>query len=208
MNYPEPDITVHVDVTNPGQFFGCCGLLELAHRLWPDVKAWFHPKLSTFGISAPDDSTKRPDLVDELRGCVISETENGTIQVGQPFGFALDWWETNDDDLKPLKIWAGQQKPHKIVCAAQNALPETTEVALLDRGSVMREQDRQGKSKKVEPFYFDARRFAPALDVGFSLDTHDAETIAHPAVELLCFIGLQRFRPRASSLRWHFEYRA
>ena len=35
MSYPEPSITVNVDVTNPGQFLACCGLLELADRLWP-----------------------------------------------------------------------------------------------------------------------------------------------------------------------------
>ena len=26
--------SVNVDPTNPGQFFACCGLLELADRLW------------------------------------------------------------------------------------------------------------------------------------------------------------------------------
>ncbi len=29
------NITIPVDLTNPGQFFACCGLLELADRLWP-----------------------------------------------------------------------------------------------------------------------------------------------------------------------------
>ncbi len=208
VNHQEPGITVQVDVTNPGQFFACCGLLELAHRLWPDVEAWFHPNLATFELSAPDNSALQPDLVGELRRCDISETEKGTIEVGPPFNFAVDWWEANDDDLKPLKTWAGQQKPYRIACAARNALPETTEDALLSIGAVMRETKGRGQPQKVEPFYFDARRFAPALDMGFSLDAHDSETTAHPAVELLCFIGLQRFRPSASSLRWHFEYSA
>lgn len=34
-------IQVAVDPTNPGQFFACCGLLELADRLWPGAEAWF-----------------------------------------------------------------------------------------------------------------------------------------------------------------------
>jgi len=38
MPHPEPNITVNVDVTNPGQFFAYCGLLELADRLWPCVE--------------------------------------------------------------------------------------------------------------------------------------------------------------------------
>jgi CRISPR-associated protein Csb3 len=38
---PRPNITIPVDLTNPGQFFACCGLLELADRLWPGAEGWF-----------------------------------------------------------------------------------------------------------------------------------------------------------------------
>lgn len=38
---PEPQIRVRVDPTNPGQFFACCGLLELADRLWNGAEGWF-----------------------------------------------------------------------------------------------------------------------------------------------------------------------
>jgi CRISPR-associated protein Csb3 len=31
-------IRIPVDLTNPGQFFACCGLLELANRLWPGAE--------------------------------------------------------------------------------------------------------------------------------------------------------------------------
>ena len=41
MTIPTPSITVAVDPTNPGQFFACCGLLELADRLWPGAEGWF-----------------------------------------------------------------------------------------------------------------------------------------------------------------------
>ena len=41
MSDPSPSITVTVDPTNPGQFFACCGLLELADRLWPGAEGWF-----------------------------------------------------------------------------------------------------------------------------------------------------------------------
>ena len=34
-------ITITVDLTNPGQFFACCGLLEIADRLWPGAEGWF-----------------------------------------------------------------------------------------------------------------------------------------------------------------------
>jgi CRISPR-associated protein Csx14 len=38
---PDPDISVNVDVRNPGQFFACCGLLEVSSRIWPDSEGWF-----------------------------------------------------------------------------------------------------------------------------------------------------------------------
>src|SRR6059058_2715350 len=41
MTNAAPSIRVNVDVTNPGQFFACCGLLELADRLWPGAEGWF-----------------------------------------------------------------------------------------------------------------------------------------------------------------------
>ena len=34
-------IRINVAPTNPGQFFACCGLLELADRLWPAAEGWF-----------------------------------------------------------------------------------------------------------------------------------------------------------------------
>ena len=41
MSNPKPNIKIPVDLTNPGQFFACCGLLELADRLWPGAEGWF-----------------------------------------------------------------------------------------------------------------------------------------------------------------------
>ena len=37
----KPGVRLRVDPTNPGQFFACCGLLELADRLWGGAEAWF-----------------------------------------------------------------------------------------------------------------------------------------------------------------------
>jgi len=41
MSTLKPNIQIPVDLTNPGQFFACCGLLELADRLWPGTVGWF-----------------------------------------------------------------------------------------------------------------------------------------------------------------------
>ena len=41
---------VRVDPTNAGQFFACCGLLELANRLWQGVESLHSMKSSGFFI--------------------------------------------------------------------------------------------------------------------------------------------------------------
>jgi CRISPR-associated protein Csb3 len=63
--------------------------------------------------------------------------------------------------------------------------------------------------KKVEPFYFDARRGASALpiDIGFSPDALPGMTnTTHPAVEYLCLVGLQRHRPMPGVAPRVFDY--
>lgn len=61
MSSPSPNITIPVDLTNPGQFFACCGLLELADRLWPGAEGWFESK-SSFAIIAPGQVSIEPLL--------------------------------------------------------------------------------------------------------------------------------------------------
>src|SRR5581483_4448811 len=41
MTLPAADINLDVNLRNPGQFFACCGVLELAGRIWPESEEWF-----------------------------------------------------------------------------------------------------------------------------------------------------------------------
>jgi len=76
MNTPEPDIRVNVDVTNPGQFFACCGLLELADRLWNGAEGWFDESATEFQIAAliPTDDRDSESLFAALKKCKLSNT--------------------------------------------------------------------------------------------------------------------------------------
>jgi CRISPR-associated protein Csb3 len=49
-------IRIPVDVANPGQFFACCGLLELAARLWPGTAGRFIDNHFEIG-GVPDNAT-------------------------------------------------------------------------------------------------------------------------------------------------------
>jgi len=64
------------------------------------------------------------------------------------------------------------------------------------------------KPKKREPFYFDARRGANALslDIGFAPDSLKLTSVAYPAVESMCLVGLQRCRPIPTNSQRVFDY--
>ena len=208
MSKPE-SIRVKVNVKNPGQFFACCGLLELAHRLWQGSEGWFE---DDWFVIAPMKETNNSfaQLIEVLHDTSLSSDDNEMdhktcpLRLGSPFDLRLDWWldETGGDRLK---TWAGQQSILRIAPAMKQAFPSTCSAEEFYQTSLII-TDPTNRRKSVEPFYFDARRFAHALDVGFSLDVQGAETLAHPTVELLCLIGLQRFRPSATIEKWSFEY--
>jgi len=49
---PKVALRLRVDPTNPGQFFACCGLLELADRAWQGAEGWFEQDDRTFCLVA------------------------------------------------------------------------------------------------------------------------------------------------------------
>jgi CRISPR-associated protein Csb3 len=197
MTIPSRSFQVRVDVTNPGQFFACCGLLELANRLTPEALGWFERNL--FCISQ---SHKFPEILAEITSAVLRQLDRddataSPIQIPAPFNLRLDWWKTNDRTVSDLKVWAGTMESFRIARAMQHAMraPEFASENLLNVGVIAYDPD--DPKKKVEPFYFDARRGpnAHSRDVGFAPNDLGVTTIASPSVEFLCLVGLQRTKP-------------
>lgn len=218
MSNPEPSIRVKVDVTNPGQFFACCGLLELADRLWPGAEGWFYgnSKAANFFVVTPDHPGTLKSILECARSFTFnlgkdSEAEDATdnrptdaIEMESPKvsrTLILDWWSE-----KSIKPWAGSMKERYILHAMLQAInpddadPFNDSLAAHDP---IPEATANGKRsnrrpKKREPFYFDCRRGSKAhpIDSGWSPDAHHRENKCFPAVEALCFLGLQRCRPQ------------
>jgi CRISPR-associated endonuclease/helicase Cas3 len=73
-NTPTAAARVRMDPTNPGQFFACCGLLELAHRLWEGAEGWFDGP--DFCLRPADSGAHvqptAKGLIDELARCHIT----------------------------------------------------------------------------------------------------------------------------------------
>ena len=209
-----PSIEVIVDLTNPGQFFACCGLLELADRLWPGSKGWFEG--DRFLIETDGELTQLIEKLSRVELIQIDPDDqtSSPIRIGAPFReLILDWWKDVRSGGADLKVWAGTMESCRIAKSMRKALGDrrfhTSD--LLNIGVITYDVDNE--SKKVEPFYFDARRCpnAHSRDVGFSPNDLHMTTTAYPAVELLCLVGLQRFRPKAfpnNDRKYLFEYQA
>lgn len=208
MTSPHPNIAVNVDVTNPGQFFACCGLLELADRLWPGAEGWFEG--NEFWIKTEGTLQRLIGALDQAPLSQIDSTNNTSspIAVGEPFHLRLDWWLDDRSGGKDSKVWAGTMESGRIAKAMQGTLKDERfqQPNLLDAGAIAYDPDNQ--SKKVEPYYFDARRTpnAHSRDVGFSPNDLQMTTTAFPAVELLCLIGLQRALPARTLRPRIFDY--
>jgi len=213
------NISVPVDVTNPGQFFACCGLLELAARLWPQTRGHFDN--DEFHMGVPHGATL-PRLLQAFSDCPIdgqtgaeddeSDGEDddgaGPIVLRAPINLTLDWW--NDRSLKP---WAGSMDAVLIFQAMRAAIDPEQTSPFNDLRVVYDAPDpssRSGRPKKREPFYFDARRggSAKSLEIGFAPDAFGMTSATCPAVESLSLVGLQRFRPRPTGLPREFDYLA
>lgn len=200
MTTPKSTISIKVDVTNPGEFFACCGLLELSDRLWPGAEGWFERDGRAFLIAADGTLWKLVESVAaaELTHVRPDDPYSSPVIIGAPFRpLSVDWWETDLTGARDLKVWAGTMESFGIARAMQHAMRDSRfgDSSLFDVGMVV--TTPQDARKKKEPYYFDARRTSNAhsRDIGFSPNDLGMTSIAHPAVELLCLVGLQVARP-------------
>ncbi len=206
-------IQVRVQPANPGQFFACCGLLELAERLPGGAEGWFEGGFFRLRPMPGAEKYTLAAVMAAIGAAPLHQTDleddySSPIAIGEPFGVNLDWWKDARAGGDRLKVWAGSMRSARIARAMQSALrrPEFQTEDLFDLGTVV--YDPAEPDHKVEPFYFDSRRgcSAQSVDVGFSADALQMTSQAFPAVEFLCLVGLQRFRPRPAGRARIFEY--
>ncbi|HAB14910.1 MAG TPA: type I-U CRISPR-associated protein Cas8c [Verrucomicrobiota bacterium] len=75
MSEPTPTIRIRVDVTNPGQFFACCGLLELAARSSGKATGRFrHSGSETSFHLTVGDAGAVDALFEQIAACQVSST--------------------------------------------------------------------------------------------------------------------------------------
>jgi len=89
------EFKIKVDITNPGQFFACCGLFELAHRLWPGVESYFDTQAGMF-IFPCKSQESGIELLKKLRECSLEGLSDAERQ-------ELKSLETRKQELKKQK---------------------------------------------------------------------------------------------------------
>lgn len=191
------EFCVRMDPLNPGQFFACCGLLELIELEKPGSLARFildsaRPRGAQFVVS---DSVDLKEILRRLRSAKpeFVDGENEPPVPIRPAKLAyvghtilLDWWlDEFRQETVPLKCWAGQVTTEKLFSELLPMLDENSS------GEDLFERRRMTKSK----FGVDPRSAWNALDFGFSPDKHGTDATTFPAVDIFAAIGLQGFRP-------------
>ncbi len=227
MTESTPNIVIPVDLTNPGQFFACCGLLELADRLWPGAEGWFAESEREFYIAF---TGNRKGSLQELLAILVKNPPTAIVMLecnslevapiiaplafsfdgGATIALTLDTWTQIRIDKgiakvisnPPWNFWSGQQKSLSI----WNGL----------RTELAKQMVKVDFSCSADPFshrVFQGGRFGfdcgpawNALDVGFSPNEQSMEVESSPMVELLAAVGLQRFRPVMNKGRDGFDY--
>jgi CRISPR-associated protein Csx14 len=195
-----------VDVRNPGQFFAACGLLEISSRIWPDSEGWFETtgRRTTYCIAT---SSGHDDPLGEIVPRIgepdtVTETDAESYNPGLrpllliPFDLRLDWWIESGVSKGPLKLWAGQQTPLRIMTAMQRELRHITP------GRNMFSQQRPMSGR----WGIDAASSWTARGLGYSPDEQNMPWPTYPATELFAAIGLQRCRPQQEMKDRWFSY--
>jgi CRISPR-associated protein Csx14 len=218
---PEASIRVNVDLTNPGQFFACCGLLELADRLWPGAEGWFEEQEFCIVSKGTLPLIVRALISFQVEALFILPNGLPVKKIIAPlrlshseypaFSLTLDSWMAikrirNQVEVignPPWNFWSGQQT--SIGLWQDKLCPALTEQI---RSWTPNQFPRLFEQRILLSgrFGFDPGAAWHSLDVGFSPNKQEMVVASSAAVELLATVGIQRFRPVLASNKATFLY--
>lgn len=202
MTRAQAAFSVNVDVTNPGQFFACCALLEVANILWPGAEGWF--ETGKFFVSATNREASLSLLMlrllkaephpGEIHGTIkdfqskpVDAEKVRPIEIGTPINLRLAWWL---DELRsrfsPLKLWSGRQSSWDVFCKLRKAGEgeEGFDESILDLNSPLKSR-----------FGLDPRSAWETLGAGFSPNTLGMKVATYWATEMLAAVALASCTP-------------
>jgi CRISPR-associated protein Csb3 len=139
-----------------------------------------------------------PALEDEKKALDGIWRESHVV-FGEPFRLQVDWFLDDRSGGKRFKTWAGQQSIIDIVSDLRNLLPEPAGTDWF----------RPGAPSDSLPLNFDSNLGGAGsdVDIGFSFDPLKPLGLRVgmcPMIELLAFVGLQRFRAAVVDLAYEY----
>ncbi len=230
------DITVNCDPSNPGQFYACCGLLELADRCWNGAEGWFDTTYFHFSVRPKSGSQTAGGLLAQIAAMSISNTmsQEQIEQLAILKSKGGKMTSTREKAEKKLleSLWRSSPIEIDTPTLHINWFHDTRsggsrfktwagQQSVIDIARSMHRPIAQNEYNDVAvedwlqfsfgddlSFNFDSDASAQiaALDVGFSLDPLGMSSSTKPLTELLAFIGLQRFRPSYVSGESSYSY--
>lgn len=235
MSNPVPSISVAVDPTNPGQFFACCGLLELADRLWPGAEGWFFEGGGVFSIASKGTLKQ---LLKELSDAKLQSSlgDDGLRRLASLLSQAKTTLTPQDEAEKarlraawqvervtltaPFDIsldWWWDESPGmkamKTWAAKQFVLeiarPMLAAIGEIKWGDEVPSHCLSEVTKLSGlPFYYDAANYAQNTPRDYGVAPAELKQLPsdRPLIELLTFIALQRFRPLRIPKSEHLRY--
>ena len=191
------------DPLNPGQFYACCGLLELFELGGLYVESQFE-----VDSERPRNALCRYRSAQELSiekvACQLKMAAYVPGSIGEPphsdsiapiscqilgSAFSLDWWlDEYREKASFFKCWAGQVTTRKLF----EELP-----TLLREGGVSLDLDAYTSTR----LGIDPRSAWLPINLGYSPNEQGQQSRTFPLVELLAAFGLQGFRPAGDRAR-------
>ena len=216
---------VNVDQTNPGQFFACCGLLELADRLWPGAEGWFENHDRQFHVACGEHSLGelltaignmelKSSLGDEglkrLAQLLSAEKANLSDADRQEKERLKLAWEVERVTVSPpfnitLDWWWDESSGSTLLktwaakqLVLEIARPLVNAIREID-WSIHGITNCLSTTSRITglPFYYDANNNAQNTPRDFGVATAQVKCASsdRPLIELMTFIALQRYRP-------------
>jgi CRISPR-associated protein Csx14 len=192
-----PELRIPIDPTNPGWFYSCCGILQLAELRGEQPLSRFElsprqPRQAQFIVA--DTSLDITQILNMLRtaASVPLQPDDSTSVVELTVAghtLRLNWWRDHFElEANDFKTWAGQLSSAKIFAEIPAMIGDSLTAPVIT------------KTKAG----LDPRSSWEALDIGFSPNEHSGAQV-YPAVELLASLGLHKFRPLSHGRR-KFSY--
>jgi hypothetical protein len=192
----------HLDIYNPGEFYAALGLLTVfSHQhqgadLYScfDLSGHQGENNAAFIISS-DVELRTEQTTEDLANAIVAPDRSANVwsnpKEKNPFlispvilssnrwSITLDWWldELRYRPNNRLKMWSGNSNPADML---KFFIKQGT--GRINAGGTV--------------FGFDTRTSRDALAVGFSKKDTGEKAGLYPRTELLCAIGLQRYRPQ------------